>query len=184
MQIFCDCLFLFTDWKEPKSAKKTTIKSLTQLHRRGFRRANLSLTCVNLSKVSQLLIRLSLCDILCQEAMAKVRTRWREGSSAEGGLINASAPISDCVGGINTATVCTLTPASVMQTAAISHEWQIVFLKWGWARSENEKWRRRPRRGSQSALKWFNLSDEELTLISLHFNNEHCDRFRGPVTAM
>lgn len=61
--------------------------------------------------------------------MAELRTVWRKGSNAEGRLINASAPIADCVGGINTATVCTLTPASVMQTAAISDEWQIVFLK-------------------------------------------------------
>lgn len=46
--------------------------------------------------------------------------------------------------------------------------------KWGWARSGNEKWTRRLRHTSQSALKWFNLRDEELTL---HFNNEQCHCF-------
>lgn len=61
--------------------------------------------------------------------------------------------------------------ASVMQMEAILHEWQIVFLKWGWARDGNEKWRGGREEESQPSLKWFNLSDEGLTLISLHFNN-------------
>lgn len=102
-----------------------------------------------------------------------------EGRKKCGRLINSSTSISDFIGDINTTTVCTLTPASVMQMVAIPHEWQIVCQKWGWARSENEKWTRMPRRGSQSALKWFNLSDEELTLISLHFNNEHMWPLQG-----
>lgn len=61
--------------------------------------------------------------------------------------------------------------ASVMQMEAILCEWQIVFLKWGWARDGNEKWRGGKEEESQSSLKWFNLSDEGLTLISLPFNN-------------
>lgn len=61
--------------------------------------------------------------------------------------------------------------ASVMQMEAILCEWQIVFLKWGWARDGNEKWRGGKEEESQSSLKWFNLGDEALTLISLPFNN-------------
>lgn len=61
--------------------------------------------------------------------------------------------------------------ASVMQMEAILREWQIVFLNWGWARDGNEKWRGGREEESQPSLKWFNLSDEGLTLISLHFNN-------------
>lgn len=124
---------------------------------------------------------LSLRDFLCQEAMAEVsRGVWCDG------LINSFHPVLHLrlLWWHQPRHSLHPSPASIMQMVPIPHEWQIVFQKWGWAKWENEKWAGRLRCESQSALKWFNLSDEELTVISLHFDNERHGRFRGPVTKM
>lgn len=131
-------------------------------------------------KVSSPQNHLSLRDISCQDVTAEVRASRVEGSNAAGQLI----PLLPSPIALVTSTPPQFAPSPRHQ---LCKWWQ--FPMNGGSSSWNEdgqeakikKWRKRLRRGSQPALKWFNLSDEELTLISLHFNNEYYDRFRGPV---